>query len=134
MNLNSILFYSHSGVRWLVVLITVIALVWMIVGLVQRRSFDQMARRIMLAFSALVTVQWLLGLVLFLALGLFTRYHWEHAAVMTVATGAAHMHQRWKNAPDTVRYRNSLIVVVVVLALVVVGVALLPQGWQGRSL
>ena len=48
---------------------------------------------------------------------------------MTLALIAAHVGGRFKNAPDNVRYRNGLIAVLVVLALVYVGVARLPQGW-----
>jgi hypothetical protein len=132
MDLNTILFEAHSGVRWLVVLVTLIALAWMLVGLLQKRAFDPMARRVMLAFSGLISLQWVLGLVLFLVMGGFdVGYRWEHLVTMTIAVGLAHMHNRWKNAADALRYRNNLILILVVLALVFVGVARLPQGWMG---
>lgn len=128
--MNDFLFGLHSGVRWLVVLVTIIAIVWLLIGLSQKRSYDQMTRRVMLAFSGLITVQWLIGLILFLVMGVFNiGYRWEHLVTMTVATGLSHMHNRWKNAADEVRFRNGLILVLVLLALVFVGVARLPQGW-----
>lgn len=131
MELSTILIEAHSGIRWLVVLITIIALIWMTLGLVQKRTFDQTAKRVMLAFSGLVTVQWLLGLILLLVMGAFTGYQLEHAVTMTLATGAAHMHNRFKNAPDQTRYRNNLLLILIVLMLVFIGVARLPQGWMG---
>ena len=88
----------------------------------------------MLAFSMGVTLQWVVGLILLVSLGSVTgfgfRHFWEHAGIMTVAVALAHMHNRWKNAPDSTRYRASLAIVVIVLVLVFVGVGLLPQGWR----
>lgn len=132
MDLQNILLQAHSGVRWLVVVVTLIALVWMIIGLLQKRAYDQGAKRIMLAFSGVITLQWLLGLIVFLVMNSFSvGYRWEHAVTMTLATGVAHMHQRWKKAEDRVRYRNSLLIILIVLMLVFIGVARLPQGWVG---
>jgi uncharacterized membrane protein YphA (DoxX/SURF4 family) len=125
-----ILLQAHSGLRWLVVLVTVIAIVWMLVGMVQQRTYDALAKRVMLFFSILISLQWLLGIVLFLLSGGFDiSYRWVHALMMTVAVAMAHMHQRWKNSPDSVRYRNSLLVVIAVLILVAIGIQVLPQGW-----
>jgi hypothetical protein len=120
----------HSGVRWLVVLITIAALVKLILGVVQKQSYDKLTQRIMLAFSGLVSLQWLIGIILLLALGVFNSgMIWSHAGVMTIAVAVSHLHNRWKKAEDPVRYRMSLLVVIAVLVLVVVGVSLV-NGWQ----
>ncbi len=120
----------HSGVRWLVVLVTLIALVKLILGIVQNQSYDSLTRRMMLAFSGLISVQWLIGLIYLLVLGVFNNgTFWSHAGVMTVAVAISHMHNRWKNAPDATRYRMSLLIVIAVLVLVIVGVALV-NGWS----
>lgn len=130
--MNDFLYNLHSGVRWLVVLATIIALIYLLLGVVQRRPYDQLARRIMIAFSGLITLQWVIGLILFIVLGGFdVGYRWEHAVTMTLAVAASHMHNMFKNRPDTVRYRSTLILVLVTLALVYIGVARLPQGWMG---
>lgn len=129
--MNNFILQLHSGIRWLVVLATLIALVWMLLGLVQKRQYDRMAQRVMTSFSGLVTLQWLIGIILFLALGAFNiTYRWEHAFTMTIAVAVSHMHRRSKNADDSVRYRNSLIIVAVVLIVIFIGVSLLPQGWK----
>jgi hypothetical protein len=126
--------HLHSALRWLVVIVTIAALVKLLVGLVQRVSYDALSHRLMIAFSGLTTVQWVVGLVFLLVyggvVGFGVRYFWEHAAIMTVAVGLSHMHMRFRNAEAPIRYRNNLILVGVVLALVIVGVALLPQGWR----
>ena len=129
--MNDFLLQLHSGVRWLVVLVTIIALIKLILGLVQKSAYDTLTQRLMMAFSMLLSVQWLIGIILFLVMNSFSvGYRWEHAVTMTIAVAVANMHRRWKAAPDTTRYRNSLIIVLVVLALVFVGVARLPQGWS----
>lgn len=134
MDFNDIIFAAHSGWRWIVVLATIIALGWMILGLVQRRAYDNTARRVMLAFAISVDIQWLLGLVLFILLSAASgnwgvAHRWEHLVIMTLALIAAHVGGRFKTAPDPVRYRNGLIAVLVALVLVFVGITLLPQGW-----
>lgn len=132
--MGDFLFGFHSGIRWLVILVTLIALVKLVIGLVQKQPYDALTQRLMLAFSGMMSVQWLIGLILFFVLGAFdVGYRWEHTVTMTLAVAASHLHRRWKNAPDAIRYRNSLIIVIVVLALVFIGVARLPQGWGLNS-
>ena len=120
----------HSGVRWLVVLITVAALVKLVLGIVQKQPYDKLTQRMMTAFSGLTSLQWLLGIILMIVLGTFSSGQiWSHAGTMTIAVAVSHLHNRWKKAEDPVRYRMSLLVVLAVLVLVVVGVALV-NGWQ----
>ena len=120
----------HSGVRWLVVLITLVALVKLIIGIAQKQSYDKLTQRIMLAFSGLVSLQWLIGIIVLIVFGNFSSGQiWSHAGTMTIAVAVSHLHNRWKKAEDPVRYRMSLLVVIAVLVLVIVGVALV-NGWQ----
>lgn len=130
MDLNTILFHTHSGLRWLVVLATVIALVYLLLGLVRKGAYTVLAHRIMIIFSGLLTLQWLVGLILLLVRGTFASYEWEHALTMTVAVAVSHMHMRFRRAADSIRYRNGLLIVIAVLVLVYLGVARLPQGWS----
>lgn len=120
----------HSGVRWLVVLVTIIALVKLILGMVQKSSYDSLAKRLMMVFSGLITIQWALGLILLLVMGIFNSGAiWGHAGVMTVAVAISHMHNRWKKSDDATRYQRGLMIVVAVLVLVIIGVALI-GGWR----
>jgi len=133
-SLIPIIRYLHSIVRWVVVVITIVALLKLVAGVVQGGAFDALTQRLMMAFAMGITLQWVVGLVLLLSMGSLTgfgvRHFWEHAGLMTVAVALAHMHNRWKAAPAATRYRASLAIVVVVLLLVFAGVALLPQGWR----
>jgi len=84
----------------------------------------------MFAFSILVSVQWLIGIILMIALSMFSGGQiWSHAGTMTIAVAVSHLHNRWKKSEDSVRYRMSLLVVIAVLVLVIIGVALV-NGWQ----
>lgn len=130
--MTPILYYAHSGVRWLVVAVTVLALAWLLLGLLQRRPYAQTTHRLMTAFSSLVGLQWLLGLLLFLvyALPILQGYHWLHLIIMTLALVAAHMYIPFKKRDDMLRYRMGIAIIVITLLLVIVGVLVLPQGWS----
>jgi len=52
----------------------------------------------------------------------------EHAITMTIAAVVAHLHVLWKNADDTLRFRNSLFIILDVLIIVFIGIARLPGG------
>jgi hypothetical protein len=128
--------HTHSLVRWFVVLVTVAALIKLVLGFLGSGVYDALTQRIMTAFSGLITLQWLIGLVFLIiygsTVGFGQRHFWEHLVVMTLAVGLAHMHnsKRWRSLADRLRFRNNLLLVLGVLLLVIIGVALLPQGWR----
>jgi hypothetical protein len=130
MNFNDILFYAHSGVRWLVVVMTLVALAWLILLAVRSGAYTAAANTVMRIWSTLVGIQWALGVILFIVLGGFdSGYRWEHALTLTIALVTAHVHYMLKKRPDRVRVIGGLVSVLVTLALIYVGVARLPQGW-----
>ncbi len=59
------LFHAHSGLRYLVLLAAVVALAYFAWGTIARRELDRTGRRLQLAFTALLDLQVLLGLILF---------------------------------------------------------------------
>jgi hypothetical protein len=128
---TTILFEAHSGIRWLVVLAAVAAFVYLLVGLLQQRPYTKTTHRAMVIFSSLVGVQWALGVILLIVLGVFTREQWEHAATMTIALIAAHVYTRFKTRPDVTRYQVGLATILAVAVIVFIGVARLDQGWFG---
>jgi hypothetical protein len=119
-------FLLHSLVRWLILFVALIAIVRFAIGWLQKRSFQPMDRGLMSGFTGMIDLQVLLGLILIVWMGAFTRYQLEHAFTMGIAVIIAHLPMRWRQAEDTVRFRNSLAVIVVVLVLIVVGVFVLP--------
>ena len=129
----TLLLMTHSIVRWLIVLVSILAVVKFTLGWRRGQSFSRLDKGLTSGFSGLMDLQALLGITYFLWSGIannqFPAYRWAHAATMLVAVFIAHLSARWKVAADKIRYRNTLLTVVGSLALVVVGVFLLPQGW-----
>ena len=59
----------------------------------------------------------------------FTPNRIEHLTTMVIAAVLAHLPARWKNAPDAIRFRNTLFCIIASLALVFMGVVRLRGGW-----
>lgn len=128
----SMLFRIHSDLRWIIVLLAIAAIVRLAVGLFGRQKYDRSSRLLTLLFSISVDIQVLIGLIYFIWQGieydLWPRERFEHMAVMIVAAIVAHLPARWRNAPELVRYRNDLLVVLATIVIIFVGVVLLPGG------
>jgi uncharacterized membrane protein YfhO len=134
----------HSLVRWAIVAVGLIAVVILAIRLANKGSFDGLSQGLTAAFSGLMDLQMLLGLIYLiwngLALGMlfafgtpFIRHRWEHLFVMVLAAAAAHQPSRWKDEPDALRLRNTLLAIVTSLALVAIGVLMLGAArWLPR--
>jgi hypothetical protein len=126
------LFHIHSGVRWLIVIVAVMTFVRLAIGYFGRQPYDRSARGLVALFSTFIDIQILLGLIYFIWSGIdndyWPRARFEHMVVMFVAAFIAHLPVRWRKSPDPLRYRNDMLVVLVVLVVVFVGVVLLPGG------
>lgn len=124
----------HSLVRWIVVLVALVAAVKFTWGWARKANAEKIDRALMSAFSGLVDLQILLGLVLLLMTGDFSLPRIEHTFTMIVAAVVAHLPMRWRNRADTNVLRNNVIIVIAVILLVVAGIASLPGNrWFLRS-
>ncbi len=119
----------HSWVRWIIVVVAVVAVVKFAAGWLLGGRFGGMDRGLASGFSGLLDLQFLLGIILLLLAGLAT-FRIEHDVAMIVAVLVGHLPMRWKNAPDTERFRNTLIAVVAAVVIIVVGV--IPLGGASR--
>jgi hypothetical protein len=130
----NILLIGHSHLRWLVLLVAVLAVVKFAVGWLRGSEFKGMDRGLAAGFSGAMDVQATLGLILFIWMGVagmgFPMYRIEHAVTMIIAAVVAHLPARWKNAADNIRFRNTLFCILGALLLVYVGVMRLPGGWN----
>ncbi|MEO8392830.1 MAG: hypothetical protein ABI700_07545 [Chloroflexota bacterium] len=128
----------HSWVRWLVVLVALIDLVYFAIGWRHGRKYDHAPRRLMSAFSGAISLQWLLGVIFLIALGSQTgfgiRYYGEHLTVMTLAVFAANLPNilRRRELTDAQRYIINLGSIVAVIVLVFIGISLLPEAIRWR--
>jgi len=123
----------HSIVRWLIVLVGVVALVKFFIGLAQKSEFGKMDRGLSSGFSGLMDLQVTLGLLYFLITGFggvgFPPYRIEHAVTMILAAGVAHAPSMFKKR-DFNKFTVGLASIVGALVLVYIGVSFLPGGWS----
>lgn len=124
----------HSIVRWLIVIVTVVALVRFALVLFANQTEQRYDKILLSAFSGLVDLQVLLGLIYLIWSGTsgvgFPRHRIEHAVIMIIAAVLAHLPRRWRDAPLKTRARNNILIIAAVLVLVYIGVARLPLGWS----
>ena len=126
----SVLLTIHSFVRWLIVIVALVAVVKFALGWRRGDAFQSMDRGIASGFSGLIDLQVTLGLIYLIWNGLavegFPMFRIEHAVTMIIAAVVAHLPVMWKNADDKIRFRNSLFIVLDVLIIIFIGVVRLP--------
>ena len=130
----NLLLMIHSLLRWLIVIVAVIAIVKFALGWLRSGALKGMDRGLAAGFSGLMDTQATLGLIFMVWNGLagagFPMFRIEHAVTMIVAAVVAHLPARWKNASDKLRFRNTLFCILGALLLVYAGVMRLPGGWS----
>ena len=120
----------HSIVRWIVVIVTIIALINNLQGWLQSKEYGARDGRIMSIFVGFLDLQLIIGMILLFTMG-FTRYRIEHGVTLIFAVTLAHVNIRWRNKEDKVKFRNNSILIIVVMLLIIAAVSVLPQGWLG---
>jgi hypothetical protein len=129
----AILLEIHSILRWLVVILGLIAIVKFLIGWVAKSEFGKMDRGLSAGFSGSIDLQVLLGLLYLLIDGFggagFPFFRVEHTLTMLVAAFVAHAPAVFRKRPVNM-YAVSFFAVVGALLLVYTGVAGLPGGWS----
>ena len=117
------LFHAHSGLRYLVLLAALVALVIQAMGAFGDRPYERPSRLSMAAFTGLLDLQMLLGLAM-VVLGCFYGALIGHLMMMVLAIAAAHGASSFakKQADARKAHRISLAGVVVALVLVTGGI------------
>jgi len=119
----------HSLVRWIIIVVAVIALIKFAVGWAANHLFKAMDRGLASGFSGLMDLQVLLGLVYLIWNGIaaagFPAYRIEHGATMIIAAGVAHLPARFKSLNDRLRFQYSFFAVLGSLVLVGIGISFL---------
>ena len=133
MNIVTILLYAHSGIRWLIVVAALVALVIFGYGWLAKKTFPKLGRILPAAYSGLLDTQVLLGLIYMVWTGVqgagFPRFRLEHMTMMILAAVVAHLPSRWAKAKKTNLYRNIFLAILGSLVLIYLGVLVLPGGW-----
>lgn len=126
----SLLLTIHGELRWLVALAGLIVIVKFLIGWLGKREYKSLDRTLLMVFTILLDINVLLGLIILLFGGVFNGPRLEHATTMLLATIAAHLTARFRGAPDAIRFRNQLLLVLLALALVLLGVIRLRGGFM----
>ncbi|MEZ4674741.1 MAG: hypothetical protein R2932_10925 [Caldilineaceae bacterium] len=132
MNPNMILFYTHSGWRYIVILVVIAAIGKLLIGWLGKQSWSKLDQGLGAATPIVIDIQWLLGIVLWIMgppIAWFnnrgTVTFWEHATAMTLALIAAHV--GWARAKratnDTGKFKAATIGFLVAGLFIAVGVA-----------
>jgi len=130
------LFHAHSGLRFLVLLAAVVALVVQAMGVFGRRPYERPSRISIAAFTGLLDLQIVLGIAL-VALGCFYGALMGHLMMMVLAAAAAHGCSVFarKQADGRRAHTVALVGVVLALLLMVGGIGAIgrsPVGSSGR--
>ncbi|MBL4888895.1 MAG: hypothetical protein JKX97_02600 [Candidatus Lindowbacteria bacterium] len=83
------LFYAHSGLRYLVLLACVIGLGYAIYGLVTKKDYDKKAFIMNIVYISLLDLQVLLGILLIFMINFHSQLI-GHIVMMLLAIGSAH--------------------------------------------
>jgi heme A synthase len=128
------IFHAHSGLRFLVLLAAVVALIVQALGVFGRQPYGRPSRISMAVFSGLLDLQVLLGIVM-VVLGCFYGALMGHLLVMVLAAGALHgcsVYAR-KQADGRRAHTVALVGVVLALALMVGGISAIGRTPVTRS-
>jgi hypothetical protein len=112
----------HSLWRWVVLIVAVVAVVRFVIGWLGKRPWADLDTRLANGYAWALTVQVVIGLVLlviYIVTSAFNpRLQIEHTVYGLIATALAHMTRRFKNQPDEMRFRNTLLLVLASLLIV----------------
>jgi hypothetical protein len=121
----------HGEIRWLVVLMAVIVVIKFLIGWLGKREYRSLDRTLLMAYTILLDINALLGLILLFFGGGISGPRLEHATTMILAVMAAHLAARWRPAADSpIKFRNQLMLVLLSLALALAGVIRLRGGFM----
>jgi vacuolar-type H+-ATPase subunit I/STV1 len=123
----NILFQAHSGLRYLVLLVGVVALAYFVSGLATKRPVDKGVRILGAAFTGLLDLQILLGLAM-VAMGRFYPQLIGHIVMMLLAATVTHVLLVVNRKRPTPGYVLPLVAVAVALALLSGGIMAIGRG------
>ena len=120
----------HGEVRWLVAILAVVVIIKFAIGWLGRRNYTSLDRSLLMAYTILLDINVLLGLILLFFNGGINGPRLEHAVTMLLAVIAGHMTAIWRRSTDSpTKFRNQLLLVALSLLLVFFGVIRLRDGF-----
>jgi hypothetical protein len=123
----NILFQAHSGLRYLVLLVGLVALAYFVSGLATKRPVGKPVRILGSAFAGLLDLQIVLGLIM-VAMGRYYPLLIGHIVMMLVAAALTHVLLVVNRKRPTPGYVLPLIAVALALALIAGGLMAIGRG------
>lgn len=127
-----ILLMLHSIVRWVIIAAAALAIIKFTIGWAGNSAFGGMDRGLTSAYSGLLDLQVLLGVVYFVWNGIevagFPVYRILHMLVMLIAAAFGHLPARFKSLTDKLRFQYSIFAILGSLVMIAIGISLLPGG------
>ncbi len=117
----SIVFYMHSGIRYLVLLAALAALAYLMIGIASRRDFDKLAGALTGAYVGLMDVQVLTGVLLYLLVPSYPALL-GHVVMMLAAVTVAHVANIMNKRRETKSLGLALAGVALSLILIIGGI------------
>src|SRR4051812_4882513 len=125
--MNDFILRAHSGWRYIVILVAVVALVKLLIGWLTNGKWSRLDQGLGTALPVVMDIQLLLGLVLWIV---EQRWHgddplrsWSHPVIMLIAIAVAHIgwSRTKKSTSDPIKYRTATLWFAIALILVGVG-------------
>jgi len=119
--MTPIVFYAHSGIRYLVLLAGLAAFVYLLYGLVSRRDFDKLANALTGAYVGLMDVQVLFGILLYLLIPSYPQLL-GHVVMMLAAVSVGHVANIMNKRREKKSYAVAFVGVALSLVLIIGGI------------
>jgi hypothetical protein len=119
--MTPIVFYMHSGIRYLVLLAALAALAYLVYGMATRRPFDKLAGALSGAYVGLMDVQVLTGILLYLLVPSYPMLL-GHVVMMLAAVSVAHVVNIMNKRREEKSFAVAFIGVALSLLLIVGGI------------
>lgn len=119
------IFTLHSHFRWIALSATAIVSVKYIVALAGKKEYSKHDRILGSAFSSVIDIQLLLGLILLISrisAGAFSGRIAEHITIMIIAVVLVHLPVKWRTSESSARFRNTLLCYSGALILILMGI------------
>ena len=128
------LFFAHSGLRYLVLVAGILALVYLAYSVLTRRGNERTGRILGAAFAGLLDLQILLG-ILMVVLGLYYSALLGHLFMMVAAAAVAHGAMALaRSSPDVARANSiRLLGVLISFALIIGGILAIGRSVFGSG-
>ena len=125
-------FYTHSGVRYLVLAAAVAAVVYLLVGMLRGGQFDKLAKILTAAYVGLLDLQVGFGVVLYLLIPSYPQLL-RHVVMALAAVTVAHVANIMNKRRDEPSLGIALAGVVISLILIVGGIWAIGREILGTS-